>query len=139
MNEPVKNLAMGYYYSPESPYGWHENAFAHLFRGGPAGGGFSTVGDMLRFARALRGGKLVSASSLKALWTDRPPNDYGEGFEVTQTAAGKVVGHSGVFGGISSRLNIYLDKGCVVIALSNIDNGAPSLTEAIADEIAYAR
>lgn len=139
MNEPVENLAIGYYYAPDSPYGWRENTFAHLFRGGPAGGGFSTVGDLFHFASALRDGKLVTAASLKALWTDRAPNNYGEGFEVQQTAAGKVVGHSGVFPGISSRMSLFLDKGYIVIALSNIDNGAPSLMEAIGDEISHAR
>ncbi len=91
---------------------------------------------MFRFAEALQGGKLVSAASLKTLWTDHPPNNYGAGFEVTDTVAGKSVGHTGFFTGISSRLSIFPDTGYVVAVLSNIDNGAPSLTDAIADQIA---
>jgi CubicO group peptidase (beta-lactamase class C family) len=91
---------------------------------------------LFRFAEALQGGKLVSAASLKTLWTDHPPNNYGAGFEVTDTVAGKSVGHTGFFTGISSRLSIFPDTGYVVAVLSNIDNGAPSLTDAIADQIA---
>jgi CubicO group peptidase (beta-lactamase class C family) len=139
MNEPVENLATGYGYYFKGPYHWRENTFDHVFRGGPAGGGFSTVGDLFRFARALQGGKLVSAASLKFLWTDRPPNNYGAGFEVSSTAAGKAVGHSGVFEGISSRLSLFLDKGYVVAVLSNIDDAAPPLMDAIGDQIALAR
>jgi CubicO group peptidase (beta-lactamase class C family) len=139
MNEPVENLATGYEYYSKGPYHWRENTFDDVFRGGPAGGGFSTVGDLFRFARALRSGKLLSPASVKLMWTDRSPNDYGAGFEVSNTAAGKVVGHSGFFEGVSGRLSIFVDRGYVVAVLSNIDNGAPALMDAIGDEIALSR
>jgi CubicO group peptidase (beta-lactamase class C family) len=139
MDEPVENLATGYGYYSKGPYHWRENTFSHVFRGGPAGGGFSTVGDLFRFVRALESGKLVTPASLKMMWTDRPPNNYGAGFEISDTAAGKVVGHSGFFDGISARLSIFVDQGYVVAVLSNIDNGAPALMDSIGDEIAMAR
>jgi CubicO group peptidase (beta-lactamase class C family) len=138
MNEPVENLAMGYGYYSKGPYHWRENTFDHVFRGGPAGGGFSTVGDLFRFAMALQEGNLVSTASLRMLWTDHPPNNYGAGFEVSTTPAGKAVGHTGFYSGISSRLSIFLDTRYVVAVLSNIDNGAPALTDAIVDQIALA-
>ncbi len=139
LDQPVENLAMGYAAAPGEPYGWRENTLMNLMRGCPAGGGYSTVGDLYRFASALQTGKLVSAASLKTLWTDHPPNDYGAGFEVEDTAAGTLVGHSGFDHGVSTRLRIYLDKGYVVAVLSNIDRGAPTLAEAISDEIARVR
>ncbi|MGH7023704.1 MAG: serine hydrolase domain-containing protein [Caulobacteraceae bacterium] len=139
MNEPVPNLATGYGWYSKGPYHWRENTFDHLFRGGPAGGGFSTVGDLLKFARALQAGKLVSPASLRFLWTDHPPHNYGAGFEIVPTAAGPSVGHSGHFEGISTRLSILRDRGWVVVVLSNIDDGAPGLVDAITDEIARSR
>jgi CubicO group peptidase (beta-lactamase class C family) len=139
MNEPVENLATGYGWYSKGPYHWRENTFDHVFRGGPAGGGFSTVGDLLKFSQALQGGKLVSPASLEFLWTDRPPHNYGAGFEVVATAAGQSVGHSGFFEGISTRMKIYRDRGYVVVVLSNIDDGAPGLVDAITDQIASAR
>jgi CubicO group peptidase (beta-lactamase class C family) len=138
MDEPVENLAMGYGYYSKGPFHWRENTFSHVFRGGPAGGGFSTVGDLMRFAGALQREKLVSSASLKTLWTDHPPNNYGAGFEVSDTVAGKMVGHSGFFTGVSSRLSIFLDAEYVVAVLANIDNGAPALMDAIGDQIALA-
>ncbi|MDP3747184.1 MAG: serine hydrolase domain-containing protein [Phenylobacterium sp.] len=52
MDEPTPDLAMGYGWAPRAPLGWRENTMAHVFRGTSAGGGYSTVGDLHRFARA---------------------------------------------------------------------------------------
>ncbi|MBN1271955.1 MAG: beta-lactamase family protein [Candidatus Aminicenantes bacterium] len=124
MDYPVENLAIGYSPDPGNPWGWQNNIYKHVLRGGPAGGGFSTVKDLFRFARALVEGKLVSQESLKILWTDQAGSNYGCGFSVETGAAGKVVGHGGGFPGISSNLDIFLDKDFMVAVMSNIDGGA---------------
>jgi CubicO group peptidase (beta-lactamase class C family) len=136
LDQPVETLAMGYVPAPDEPHSWRENTLMNLMRGCPAGGGYSTVGDLFRFARALETGKLVSAASLKILWTNHRPNDYGAGFMVEDSAAGKLVGHSGFDLGVSTQYRIYLDKGYVVAVLSNIERGAPILAETISNEIA---
>ncbi len=41
-------------------------------RGSAAGGGYSTVGDLVRFARALRAGKLLDAAGTQAFLGDHP-------------------------------------------------------------------
>ncbi|MDB5432952.1 MAG: Penicillin-binding protein beta-lactamase class [Caulobacter sp.] len=138
VDEPVPDVAIGYTPDPASPYGWREALFTNLYRGGPAGGGYSTVGDMFRFARALQAGRLVSPASLKVLWTDNPPNNYGAGFETRQTPAGKVVGHTGFYVGVSSRLSLFLDRDYVVVVLSNVEVGAPTLMDVLTDEVARA-
>ncbi len=131
MDLPVENLAIGY--SPDwgSPLGWRNNLYKHVIKGGPAGGGFSTIKDLHRFALALLAGKYVSKSSLEAMWTDHLGANYGYGFSVVRDDAGKVVGHSGGFPGINSRLDIYLDSGYIVAVMSNVDNGAVPLARAI--------
>jgi CubicO group peptidase (beta-lactamase class C family) len=138
IDEPVENRATGYQRAPGTPAGWRENTLGALYRGGPAGGGYSTVADLFRFGRALQTGKLVSPESLKVLWSDHPPNDYGAGFEVTSSTAGKVVGHSGAGPGVSGKLSLYLDEDYVVVVLANIDRAAPPLDNVLADEIAQA-
>lgn len=127
MDVPVENLAIGYSPDYESPSGWRNNLYTHVIKGGPAGGGFSTVTDLHRFALALLAGKLVSAESRKLMWTDHLQAGYGFGFSVTTGPAGKVVGHSGGFMGINSQLDIYPDSGYIVAVMSNIDNGASPL------------
>jgi len=132
MDYPVENLAIGYSPDPKSPYGWQNNLYKHVIKGGPAGGGFSTVKDLHKFALALLGGKYVSQESLKEMWTDHLGANYGFGFSVATGAAGKVVGHGGGFDGINSNLDIFLDAGYVVAVMSNSDRGASPVASKIA-------
>jgi CubicO group peptidase (beta-lactamase class C family) len=131
MDYPVENLAIGYSADWKSPYRWQNNLYKHVIKGGPAGGGFSTVKDLHRFALALLGGKLVSNKTRDLMWTDFIGANYGYGFSVGQGPGGKVVGHSGGFSGINSQLDIYVDSGYVVAVMSNIDNGASPLASRI--------
>jgi CubicO group peptidase (beta-lactamase class C family) len=124
MDYPVENLAIGYSRDPKSPYGWQNNLYKHVIKGGPAGGGFSTVKDLHKFALTLLAGKYVSTESLKDMWTDHLKANYGYGFTISNGVAGKIVGHSGGFEGINSNLDIYLDSGYIIAVMSNFDQGA---------------
>lgn len=122
---------MGYTPAPWATGGWEENSYTQLYTGGPAGGGYSTVRDLFRFARALETGRLVSAASRALLWTDHAPDNYGAGFEIRETSAGKVVGHTGFLWGVSSRVSLFVDRGYVAVVLSNVEVGAPTLMDVI--------
>ncbi len=135
MDQPVENLAIGYSRS-DNIFGWENNLYKHVIKGGPAGGGFSTVGDLHKFAMALVNEKLVSKESLDLHWTDYSNGAYGYGFSIRKGASGKVVGHSGGFPGINSNLDIFLDNGYVVAVMSNYDQGASPLAKKISDLIA---
>jgi len=132
MDSPVENLAIGYDPTPDNEYGWVNNLYLHVVRGGPAGGGFSTVGDLHRFAQALLGGSLVSQQSLERMWTDQTGRGYGYGFGVFETPNGKVVGHSGGFAGINANLDMFLDRGYVAAVMSNYSSGASPVARQIA-------
>lgn len=120
-----RNLAVGYDKTyTDSGTTFTNNIFMHVMRGGPQGGGYSTVGDLLNFERALRSGKLVSADTLKQLTTSKPELNspgYGFGFEVSNEAG--VFGHSGGFPGINSNLDIVRDSGWTAIVMSNYSRG----------------
>jgi CubicO group peptidase (beta-lactamase class C family) len=131
MDCPVENLAIGYSPDLESEYGWQNNYFKHVVKGGPAGGGFSTGGDLHRFARALLQGKLVSKEFLEMMWKDQSGEGYGYGFGIEEGPSGKIVGHSGGFSGINGNLDIFVDKGYTVAVLSNVDQGASPLASRI--------
>ncbi len=128
MDQPVENLAIGYIPVSSNKYGWENNLYKHVIKGGPAGGGFSTVGDLHSFALALTNEKLVSKSSLDLLWTDYTKSPYGYGygygFNVYLSLLGKVVGHAGGFEGLNSKIDIMLDKGYIVVVMSNYSSGA---------------
>ena len=136
IDDPVQNLATGYYRVRGSAFGVRENNLLHVLRGGPAGGGYSSVGDLVRFATALKSGRLLKPGSVDALWTSGSAPNYGLGFELKQGDAGRVAGHSGGFPGINGQLDIYLDRGLVVAALSNDDGTASMLANRLSSLIA---
>ncbi|GAA3778120.1 serine hydrolase domain-containing protein [Plantactinospora mayteni] len=98
---------------------------------GPAGGAYSTVTDLLAFARALTAGKLldpafvdVITSGKHALPPSQPPSQvefYGYGYLNTILNNRRIVGHSGSGPGAANRLDIYPDLNWVSIVLSNYD------------------
>jgi len=127
MDEVVPNLAIGYTHMRGE---WKNNLFMHVIKGGPAGGGFSTVEDLLAFSNALLGNKLLSPEYTKLLITAKPERNspkYGYGFGIEDN--GKAVGHSGGFPGISSNLLMFLDSGYTLAVMSNVDAGAFDVTD----------
>ena len=124
MDEPVPNLAIGY---PRDGNKWKNNLYDHVIKGGPAGGGFSTVEDLFKFDTALRSEKLISKESFELITSVKPELSspgYGYGFSVRSSGNNRIVGHSGGFLGINSYLSMFLDSGYTVAVMSNITRGA---------------
>ena len=125
----VPNLATGY--THRSPLGilhpgrrW-SNIFLHVAKGGPAGGGFSTAPDMLRFATALQEHRLLDPAHTDLVLTGKidcgPNMRYSYGFFDDRSGGARVVGHAGGFSGINSVLDMYPDLGYNVVVMSNYD------------------
>ncbi len=127
LDRPQDNLAEGYLPAPGG--GWKNNLFLHVLKGGPAGGGYSTVRDLHHFARALQSGKLVSQASLDQMWQSHSEAGYGYGFETEQSPAGKITGHGGGFPGLNSHLDIFTENGYILVIMSNYDMGAEPLRQ----------
>ena len=127
MDQPVPNLAIGYEPNRHNETGWSNNLYSHVLKGGPAGGGFSTVEDLHLFALALTQFKLLDKKSTEELYSPKPDlhsPSYGYGFGVRGTPNDRIVGHNGGFEGINSNLDIYLDQGYVSAVMSNYGGGA---------------
>ena len=124
MDRPVPNLAIGY--TKENGQ-WKNNLYMHVIRGGPAGGGFSTVRDLLQFDQALRQHQLLDEEHTETVWSPKPElhsPDYGFGFVAAGTAENRIVGHGGGFYGINSNLDIFLDSGYTAVVMSNYSEAA---------------
>jgi len=135
LDREPQNLAVGYTTQGpgdrESNTREWNNVFLHVVRGGPAGGGYSTVEDLWRFSRALQANKLVGAKYTELVTTGktqqgRGPAKYAYGFGDMEVNGTRIVGHSGGFPGINSQLDIYLGKGYTVAVMSNYDPPAAS-------------
>jgi CubicO group peptidase (beta-lactamase class C family) len=126
----VAGRAIGYRRGPE---GLQSNADTLPPRGSSAGGGYSTVRDLLRFATALEAGRLLPATRVAQLTTgavEMPlaPAElrYGRGFFESRRGSRRWFGHGGGAPGMNGDLRIYPESGYVVVALSNLDPPAAS-------------
>ncbi len=103
---------------------WQSNASKCNWKGTPAGGAYSTVGDLLKFEQALKNDRLVSKETRNLLFTPRGElgaKSYGYGFSVREVGGQRKVGHTGGYIGINNHFSMYLNNGFTVIILSNID------------------
>ena len=117
-----QNLATGYLkrsYSDD----WVNSIYTRAIKGSPAGGGFSTVGDLHKFAIALTEYKLLSKELTEEAYSEKTDYNsafwYGYGFSVSGEPDNRIVGHGGAYLGVDARLDIYLDKGFTVVILGN--------------------
>jgi CubicO group peptidase (beta-lactamase class C family) len=120
----VPDRAVGYLRaSPGSD--WAPNTDTLPWRGTAAGGGYSTVGDLLRFAQALDSGRLISEATL-AEATRPHQQQYGYGFGVQGQGQLRSYGHGGGAPGMNGELRVFPELGYVVVSLSNLDPPAAS-------------
>jgi CubicO group peptidase (beta-lactamase class C family) len=101
------------------------------YRGTSAGGGYSTVGDLARFADALASNRLLNPEYTALAMTGKVDtgwsgSKYAYGFFDTSEDGTRYIGHGGVAPGMSGELRIFLTSGYVVAVLSNIDPPAAS-------------
>jgi CubicO group peptidase (beta-lactamase class C family) len=120
------NLAVGLMDAPTGPR--RSNALFIGVKGTPAGGAYSTIGNLLKFDRALRNQKLLSAKMTDYLWTGSPRNArYGGGFEIKTYNKTRIIGHGGGWFGITNQMEIYPELGWTVVILSNYDSNPTAI------------
>lgn len=132
IDTPVPNLAIGYTNATlggeRSPGPRHNNLLLHSVKGGPAGGGYSTVDDLLRFSLALQKNTLLSPKSTELIWTAKvkegPSFGYAYGFGEEFENGHRCVGHNGGAPGISADFRHFPDLGYTYAVLSNYDEAA---------------
>jgi CubicO group peptidase (beta-lactamase class C family) len=122
-DKPVADLSVGY--SKRRGTSWHSDRAAPQVRGTASGGGYTTVGDLLRFANALQDSKLLGAQYTELLKngdiaTPKGIN-YSYGFEVTTWDGLRCFGKSRLGPGTDDNFNICPAAGYVVAVLTNMD------------------
>jgi CubicO group peptidase (beta-lactamase class C family) len=124
-DQPVPDRSIGYT-KPPGTTAWVPNTDTLPYRRTSAGGGYSTVEDLARFAHALLSDTLLGPDATKLLITGKvgagPGARYAYGFEDARDAHGNGwVGHGGGAPGMNGDLKIYPKSGYVVAVLANID------------------
>jgi CubicO group peptidase (beta-lactamase class C family) len=119
---PVKNIATGYTdFTPQGKtgtgYEW-SNKYLLSPRGTPAGGGYSTVRDMLKIGQALRNNTVLSEDYTRILWNGFR-GDPGD--PINPLILERMWVSAGGAPGISAILAIGIESGLTCIVLSNYD------------------
>jgi CubicO group peptidase (beta-lactamase class C family) len=118
----VPRRAIGYMVAPDGR--WTPNAPTLPYRGTAAGGGYTTVTDLMRFAAALVHHRLLDAATTQLMLTGRVEGAggrYGYGFIEHVSKGVRSVGHGGNAPGMDGDLQIFPDSGYVVAVLANVD------------------
>ena len=108
------------------------------YRGTSAGGGYTTVEDLLRFANALTAHKLLNEHYTQLLTTAKPETGearYAYGFQDEMRGNVRAFGHGGGAPGMNGDLQIFPQTGYVVIALANMDRAAGRTTSWISERL----
>ena len=139
-DQKIQNLAIGYTnMGPNGPQPGprRDNTPTLPGKGSSAGGGYSTVEDMLKFADSLITHKLLNAKYTEILFTGNKLQEAegrsgGYGFIFNRAKQVRTVENAGGGPGINSVFRIYLDRGYTVVVLSNYD---PPSAEKVAENI----
>ena len=125
----IPNLAIGY--SRMGPDGKpseeaRDNTNTREVKGGPAGGGYSTAPDLVKFHLALRSYKLLDKEHTELVTTGkvdgpRGMGRYGYGFGENTAGSKHSVGHNGGAPGIAANFEMYPESGYTAVALMNSD------------------
>jgi uncharacterized protein (TIGR02246 family) len=128
LDQKVPNLAIGY--TNMGPTGRTEpgprkDSTPHLTgRGSSAGGGYSTLDDMLKFGQALIDHKLVNKQYTDIVLSNQMPpgqSPAGYGFFTVQVNGTRAIGNNGGGPGTNSTFIVYPELGYTVVVMSNYD------------------
>ena len=140
LDEVIPKLAVGYFRAGLFSSEWKADWMKVPYKGGPAGGAYSNNADLLRFARALRAGKLVKPATLAKMFDDAVPagpGGYAAGFGDRLSGGRHIRGHAGGIEGTDANLAMVWESSADVVLTSNQGPGQAWLfAERIADLLA---
>ena len=122
---------------------WKDNRNWLGMIGGPAGGGYASANDLLRYSNALSGGSIVSPDQVATVTTGkiRLTEDfaYGYGFGDHLLAGQRFVGHNGGAPGTNAEFSLFPELGYTVIVLANYGHAATPVAEYLRQLIAHSQ
>jgi CubicO group peptidase (beta-lactamase class C family) len=122
---PNSEVAIGYTREGAAEGKLRENTNLREVKGGPAGGGYSTVQDLVKFHMALRDHKLLNEEFTRISTTGKgeagPQGKYAYGFGDKIFAGKHIVGHNGGAPGIAANLDMFPELGYTAVLLMNCD------------------
>jgi CubicO group peptidase (beta-lactamase class C family) len=127
LDSVIKYRASGY---QKTKTGWKNAAYISMEFPFSAGAMFSTADDLLKWNKALYGGKMLSANILQHMITPTI-NNYGLGLRIDSFYNHKRVGHSGSIPGFESHNVWFPAEDLSIILLTNNESNLNAVSEDI--------
>ena len=132
LDDPLPNRAVGYTRrgadGQMAAGARRPNFYLVPAAGGAAGGAYTTVADMVRFAVAVQHGILLQRTSWSLMSSKHvqvtTTSWYGYGLDIDENSGTRILGHDGGVPGFDARLEIYAGTGLMVVVLANYDRPA---------------
>ncbi len=122
---------------------WQDNIDWLGMIGGPAGGGYASANDLLRYSSALSDGAIVSPEQVATVTSGkiRLAEDfaYGYGFGEHELAGQRFVGHNGGAPGTNAEFSLFPELGYTVIVLANYGHAATPVADYLRQLIAHSK
>lgn len=126
---PYTNGCFGRAPNQCTPGDWRDATPVSGRRGGPAGGAFSTAGDLLAFVEALKSGRLLRPDTLNRLKAEQgrmtrqggPIDAFAMGFGRLTVHGQPTWGHNGGTIGAQAQVDVFEDAPVTLIVLANQD------------------
>ncbi|MEN7550496.1 serine hydrolase [Rapidithrix thailandica] len=120
-DHPIENAAEGYMLSNVYPNKLQNTFFMSAVKGTSAGGGYSTLEDLYKFATSFKNNQLLDAKYTNVMKTERPNDSYGFGMQFPRAKDSGIFGHSGGHFGVGAEWRVFEKQGYTVILLTNKD------------------
>lgn len=109
--------------------------------GSPAGGGYASANDLLRFATALYNDSLIDAQHREVMTTYKVQQGQDDGYAYlyadNRINGQRYIGHNGGAPGINAEFSVFPDSAYTIVVLSNTDFNASPVADKIRQWIAY--
>ncbi|MBL6447805.1 serine hydrolase [Fulvivirga sp. 29W222] len=117
----IDNAAENYTLSGVYPNKLQKTVLMSAVKGSPAGGGYSTLGDLFRFATAFKNNQLLNEEYTTMMKAEPSKGWYGYGMQFAGAAGSGIYGHSGGHFGVGAEWRIFGKQNYTVILLTNQD------------------
>lgn len=117
----IENEAENYTLSDVYPNQLQKTIFMSAVKGSSAGGGYTTINDLHKFALAFKNNKLLNAEYTNFMKKEPENGSYGYGMQFAGAKASGIFGHSGGHFGVGAEWRIFEKQNYTIILLTNKD------------------
>ncbi len=117
----IDNAAENYTLSDVYPNQLQKTIFMGAAKGGPAGGGYSTIDDLYKFASAFKSNQLLSPRLTNSMKKEPESGWYGYGMQFAGAKGSGIYGHSGGHYGVGAEWRVFEKQNYIVVLLTNKD------------------